>query len=362
MGDYFSHKLESAERLLLANSLTDWLVAGILAVAAWAALWLLRRLFASRYKKYSGTQRLLPIRLIAYLIGNTTQILFIGVALYVVQESLTFPEKVQHIVSNIVLVLILVQVGLWAGRCLRFYLELKELERGADQVFAGSLDIINFIARVLIWSLLILVALDNVGVNITALLAGLGVGGVAVALALQNVLGDLFASLSIALDKPFVLGDSLTVDTFIGKVEHIGIKTTRLRSESGEQIILSNADILKSRVRNFGRAQELRALTTIRVTYETPSDKLQAIPKMIEAIVRAQANARFDRCHLKTLGDSALQFELSYFVQQPSVNPLLDLQQAVNLRIIDEFRRSGIEFAYATPLAVQGPPRAISDP
>jgi small-conductance mechanosensitive channel len=98
------------------------------------------------------------------------------------------------------------------------------------------------------------------------------------------------------------------------------------------------------------------------VTYETPSDKLQAIPKMIEAIVRAQANARFDRCHLKTLGDSALQFELSYFVQQPSVNPLLDLQQAVNLRIIDEFRRSGIEFAYATPLAMQGPPRAISDP
>ena len=134
------------------------------------------------------------------------------------------------------------------------------------------------------------------------------------ALALQNVLGDLFASLSIALDKPFVVGDSLAIDTFIGKVEHIGIKTTRLRSESGEQIILSNADILKSRVRNFGRALEQRTLATIRVNYDTPTDKLRAIPKLLESIVREQPNARFERCHLKTLGDSALQFELSYFV------------------------------------------------
>ena len=194
--------------------------------------------------------------------------------------------------------------------------------------------------------MLILVALSNLGVNITALLAGLGVGGVAVALALQNVLGDLFASLSIALDKPFVVGDSLAIDAFTGKVEHIGIKSTRLRSESGEQIILSNADILKSRVRNFGRAQEQRVLATMRVGYETPSDKLRSIPKLLEGIVREQANARFERCHLRTLGDSALQFELSYFVQQPSVNPLLDLQQSVNLRIIEEFRRLKVEFDY----------------
>jgi small-conductance mechanosensitive channel len=176
----------------------------------------------------------------------------------------------------------------------------------------------------------------------------LGVGGVAVALALQNVLGDLFASLSIALDKPFIVGDSLSVDTFVGKVEHIGIKTTRLRSETGEQIIISNADILKSRVRNFGRAQELRALATIRVTYATPVDKLHSIPSLLESIVREQANARFERCHLKTIGDSALHFELSYFVQQPNLNPLLDLQQAVNFRIIDEFHRLGVEFDYPT--------------
>jgi len=178
-----------------------------------------------------------------------------------------------------------------------------------------------------------------------------------VALALQNVLGDLFASLSIALDKPFSVGDSLVIDTFNGNVERIGIKTTRLRSVTGEQIILSNADILKSRVRNFSRTSEQRALATLRVTYDTPAEKLREIPKLLEKIVREQANARFERCHLTALGESAVQFELSYFVQQPNLNPLNDLQQAVNFRIIEEFRHAGVEFAYTTQrvLLDQGP-------
>jgi len=348
VADFLKKTLGLSERIFYGNSLTDWVAAGILAVAVWAALSLVRRLIASRYQQYSTAHHATPIRLIFYLLGSTRQFLFLAIAFDAGQEILTFPARLQHAIDNLVLMLILLQVGLWAGRSLRFYLEIKEMERGADRAFAGSLDIINFVSGLLIWSLLILVALENFGVNITALLAGLGVGGVAVALALQSVLGDLFASLSIALDKPFVVGDVLTIDTFTGAVERIGIKTTRLRSVSGEQIILSNADILKSRVRNLGRAPEQRALAAIRVTYATPVDKLQEIPKLLESIVREQANARFERCHLKTLGESCLEYELSYFVQQPKINPLLDLQQAVNFRIIDEFRRLGIEFAYPT--------------
>ena len=361
MAAYLTHKIASVQLLLLSNPLTDWLLAGVIGVAVWSLLWIGRRLIASRYKKYSAARQRMPVRLLAYLLGNTKQFLFIAIALEAAQTSLVLPDGVEHIVSNIVLILILLQVGLWAGRAVRFYLETKELERGADQVFAGSLDVINFVARMLIWSLLILVALDNVGVNITALLAGLGVGGVAVALALQNILGDLFASLSIALDKPFVVGDRLEIESYAGKVEHIGIKSTRLRSDTGEQIILSNADILKSRVRNFGRAQEQRALATIRVTYETPTEKLKRIPGLLESIVREQANVRFERCHLKTLGDSALHFELSYFVQQPSLNPMLDLQQAVNFRVIDEFRRLGVEFDYPTQRVILTRQRIAAD-
>jgi small-conductance mechanosensitive channel len=350
-----------ADGLLLGNTLTEWLLAVVIAVAIWFGLWLVRKLIASRYQRYSSAQNPTLLRLLGYLVGNTKQILFLAIAVDVAQESLTFTPRVQHLVSNLVLILILIQVGLWAGRSVRFYLEMKEAERGADRVFAGSLDIINFVSRVAIWSLLVLVALDNFGVNITALLAGLGVGGVAVALALQNVLGDLFASLSIALDKPFVVGDSLTIDTYIGKVEHIGIKTTRLRSESGEQIILSNADILKSRVRNNGRAPEMRILATLRVPYATPRERVKAIPKLLEDIVREHEQARFERCHLRTLGESALHFELSYFVRNPTVNPLLDLQQAVNFRILEEFERLGVEFAYPAQMVMleqlAAPPR-----
>jgi small-conductance mechanosensitive channel len=281
--------------------------------------------------------------------------------LYAAREILTLPNKIDRMVGNTVMILLLIQAGIWAGRAVRFYLEMKRRERGADRVFAGSLDIINFVARMLIWAFLTLVALDNLGVNITSLLAGLGIGGVAVALALQNILGDLFASLSIALDKPFMVGDLLTIDTFTGNVEHIGIKTTRLRSESGEQIILSNADILKSRVRNFGRMRERRLLATIRVSYQTPADKLQEIPQLLNKIIGEYPQARFERCHLMTLGESNLQFELSYFVQQPNVNSPLDLQQSVNLRIIDELRRLGVEFAYPTQLVYTDGQRAAAD-
>jgi small-conductance mechanosensitive channel len=335
-----------SEHVFHGNSLFDWAVAALVAAGVWGVLAILRRLIASRYKRYSTADHSTPVRLIFYLLVNTRQFFFFALALDAGQQGLTFTPRLQHIVDNVLLMLFLLQIGLWAGRALKFYLELEEMQRGPDRVFAGSLDIIKFVAHVAVWSLLTLVALENFGVNITALLAGLGVGGVAVALALQNVLGDLFASLSIALDKPFIVGDFLTIDAFNGTVERIGIKSTRLRSDAGEQIILSNADILKSRVRNFGRATEQRALATIRVDYSTPGDKLRGIPKLLENIVREQQNVRFERCHLKTLGESCLMFELSYFVEQPKLNPLLDLQQTVNFRIIDEFRRLGVEFAY----------------
>ena len=352
MADWLQHTLGLSEHVYYGNSLADWAVAGLVAISTWLGLSIVRRLSVARSKRSAVLSRPTPVRLIFHLLAHTKQFLIVALAVYAGQEDLVFLPKVQHIVDTAVVMAILLQLGLWAVRALKFYLQIKELERGPDHGFTGSLDIINFVAQMLIWSLLCLVALENPGINITALLAGLGVGGVAVALALQNVLGDLFASLSIALDKPFVVGDRLVIDAFAGVVERIGIKTTRMRSDAGEQIILSNADILKSRVRNYGRAPEQRALATIRVPYDTPRDTLQAIPKLMEGIVREQPNARFDRCHLRGLESAWLEFELSFFVQQPRINSLLDLQQAVNFRIIDEFRRLGVAFAYPTQRVV----------
>jgi small-conductance mechanosensitive channel len=345
MSSFLEQFFNTPARTLWGNSPEEWLAAMAVAIAVWFTLWLLRKAIAIRYQRYlagpgSAVQRIAPD-----IAGSTRHFFMLAIALLAGKAQLVLPPRVHLILQNIVLVLVLLQAGIWAVRSIRLLLDNKRQGRSADPTLAGSMAVIMLVTQLVVWSLLILVALENFGVNITALLAGLGVGGVAVALALQNVLGDLFASMSIALDKPFVVGEFLTIDAFSGTVERIGIKTTRLRSEGGEQIILSNADILKSRVRNYGHAAQLRVLATIRVRYDTASDKLRAIPTLLERIVQAQPHARFERCHLKSLGEWAVQFELSYFRLDPGVFPLLDLQHEVNCRILEEFRREGIQIA-----------------
>jgi small-conductance mechanosensitive channel len=335
-----------SETIILGNSVVDWIGAAVLVAGIWSVLLLIRQLIASRYRRYTDEGHPTAVRLFAYLIGHTKNLLILAVSLYAAEEFLTFPPRIHVICTNIIVILLLVQVGIWAGRTLQFYLEIRNRRSGGtDLELTSSLDIIKFVSMVLIWSLVTLVALDNLGVNITALLAGLGVGGVAVALALQNVLGDLFASLAIALDKPFVVGDTLEIDSYVGKVERIGIKTTRLRSVAGEQIILSNADILKSRVRNYGAGEERRVLVTLNVDPATPVEQLREIPRIVEDIVKRQPHARFERCHFKSFGDWALQFEMAFFSRDPVAMPALDLQQAVNLGVLEELRRRNIRLA-----------------
>ena len=190
--------------------------------------------------------------------------------------------------------------------------------------------------------------LDNLGVNITALVAGLGVGGIAVALAVQTILGDLFASLSIVVDKPFVVGDFLIVRDLLGSVEHVGLKTKRLRSLSGEQLVFSNSDLLNSRIRNYGRMYERRVAFDIGVTYQAPREKLVKIPEIIREAVEKQQKTRFDRSHFKAYGDFSLLFESVYFVLESDYNKYMDVQQAINLYIHECFETEAIEFAYLT--------------
>jgi small-conductance mechanosensitive channel len=169
-----------------------------------------------------------------------------------------------------------------------------------------------------------------------------------VALAAQNILGDLFASASIVLDKPFVMGDFVIVDDHLGTVERIGLKTTRIRSLSGEQLVFSNNDLLQSRIRNFKRMYERRVVFSIGVTYQTPHDKLAEIPALLRAAVEAREQVRFDRAHFKEYGDFSLNFEIVYYVLSPDFNIYMDIQQAINLEIHREFERRDIEFAYPT--------------
>jgi small-conductance mechanosensitive channel len=217
-----------------------------------------------------------------------------------------------------------------------------------DKAVAGSIGIIRFVARVAVWAMVLLLTLDNLGVDITALVAGLGIGGIAVALALQNVLGDLLASLSIALDQPFVIGDFVIVGEHMGTVEYIGIKSTRVRSLTGEQIVMSNADLLSSRLRNYGRMHKRRVVFTLGVTYETPRPKLREIPLRLREIIEAQDGVRFDRAHFAKYGPYSLDFEVVYYVQSPDFGRYMDAQQAINFRIHEAFEALGVEFAYPT--------------
>ncbi|MGH7446139.1 MAG: mechanosensitive ion channel family protein, partial [Longimicrobiales bacterium] len=210
------------------------------------------------------------------------------------------------------------------------------------------INALGFVIRLGFYSVLVLMGLSNLGFDITALIAGLGIGGIAIALALQNVLGDLFASLSIVLDRPFIIGDFIIVDNLAGTVEYIGLKTTRVKSLSGEQLVFANGDLLSSRVRNFKRMYERRIVFSLGVTYQTPRAQLEQIPSMIRAAVERQQNTRFDRSHFLAYGDFSLNFETVYYVLVPEYNTYMDVQQAINFEIHRAFEDAGIEFAYPT--------------
>jgi small-conductance mechanosensitive channel len=190
---------------------------------------------------------------------------------------------------------------------------------------------------------------DNIpGVEVDALIASLGIGSVAVALAVQNILGDLFASLSIALDQPFVVGDFVTVDEYGGTVEHIGLKSTRVRSLTGDQLVFSNSDLLGSRIRNYGRMEERRVSFALGVACDTPYEKLKEIPTIIQEIVESQSHMRFDRAHFKEYGEFSLNFEIVFHVLTPDYSTYMDARQAINLEIYRRFAEEGIELPYPT--------------
>lgn len=337
------------ERVLFGNSTLDWLIVLGIAIGLAAGLLFARRFLIARLRKLAqATPTPLDDLLLDVLIG-TRRLFLILLALYAGIQYLELPARAGRVVDASAVVVLLLQVALWANRgivaWLKYYLQAK---RETDAAGATTVAVLGFIARLVVWALIALLILDNLGFNITTLVASLGIGGIAVALAVQNVLGDIFASLSIALDKPFVIGDFIVVEDVMGTIEYIGLKTTRLRSLSGEQIIFANSDLLKSRIRNYKRMAERRVLFAFGVTYQTPADRLERIAQMVQEIISAQPNVRFDRAHFKGFGDSSLDFEVVYYVLDRDYNVYMNAQQAINLELVRRVEAERIEFAYPT--------------
>jgi small-conductance mechanosensitive channel len=334
---------------LLGSRLLDWLTALGIAVLALLALLLLKRLAVRRLERLAERTASQLDDFVIALARRTRTLLVAVPALYLGSLYLALPARAARLLQGAATLAVFLQVALWASVGIDFWMVRQQRRRaGPDASSAALLGVLRFVAKLVLWSVILLLALDNLGVNVTTLVAGLGIGGVAVALALQNVLGDLFASLSIVFDKPFVLADTITVDGVTGTVEGIGMKTTRLRSLAGEQIALANGELLKSRIHNWSRMTERRVVLAFGVLYETPADVVERIPALVRAIVERQEGTRFDRAHFKSFGASSLDFEATYWILSPDYRTYMDRQQAVNLELLRAFEEQGIGFAYPT--------------
>jgi small-conductance mechanosensitive channel len=339
---------------VLGNRAADWLQAVGVTLLLLLAVLLVKRLLARRFGRppaapgapAPGARASAVHELVQELVRRTRWALLLLPAVFVGAQFLVLAPPLHAALRTLAILALLLQVALWATVVIELWVNRERRRRleqdAASATLFGALD---FLLRLVLWVLIALLALGNLGVNVTALIAGLGVGGIAVALALQNILGDVLASLSIAADKPFVIGDTIQVDNFVGVVEDVGLKTTRLRSLSGEQLIFANSDLLKSRIRNLKRMIDRRVVVTFGIDYKTPADQVEKVPEIVRAAVAAQSGARLDRAHFKGFGSSSLDFEAVYFLSDPDYNVYMDSQQAVLLAVMRALEREGIRLA-----------------
>lgn len=335
--------------LILNNDLATWGIAIGIGIAASTLLYVVLRLIVKRLEVFAASTATYLDDLAITILAATNPLFILFVGVYAGSHWLSLPENSVTLLSRLALAALLVQVARWGDVGVYGWLHHFRAHRSVnDAASTTSTAALGFVVRTAIWLVIILMILDNFGVNITTLVASLGIGGIAVALALQNILGDLFSSLSIVLDKPFVVGDFITVDDISGTVEYVGLKTTRIRGLGGEQVVFSNSDLLRSRIRNYKRMQTRRIVFGIGVTYEISKQQLLAIPAILREAVEAQADVKFDRAHFKSYGASSIDFEIVYFVQTPDYGVYMDVQQAINIALFERFEEQCIDFAYPT--------------
>jgi small-conductance mechanosensitive channel len=337
---------------LLGNPWLDWGYALALGLASFVSLLVLRHQLLLRARRMTGRELPSGVRLFLALVARTRVLPLFAVSLLAGSKYLDLGTRAERLTTAIMVVLITLQIGAWISAAVRFSLE-EHYKASDDRNSQTMVTIVQFVASVAIWSMVVLIALDNLGFQVKALLTGLGIGGIAVALAVQSVLGDLLASVSIATDHTFGVGDALVLDSgYAGTVEAIGIRSTRLRSVSGEQIVLANADLVKARIRNYGRLRERRSVFRIGIQHGTAAADLALVPGILKSAISAQELARFERAHLVGFSNTSIDFEAVYSVAGADYISFLDTQQALNLALARALEERGIGFASLTPLHV----------
>jgi len=323
----------------------QWVIAGVLTLLYFFLLLSAWKLLIVKLKSWAvKTQNGIDDLVIDVLLA-TQKWIFALMALLLGIRYLTLPEKWLDRLDHVTFIVIGLQVAIWVTKGITLWANSQLLTRDGDVPNPVITTMLSWIFKATIWSILLLTILANVGVNITAFVASLGIGGVAVALAVQNILSDLFASLSIGLDKPFVIGDFIIFGDVMGNVERVGLKTTHIRSLNGEQVVCSNTELLKNTIRNYKRMSQRRIAFTFGVSYATEPDQLERIPEIIKQYLKKVENARFDRAHFKAFGNTSLEFEVVYFLNTDDFNLYMDVQQSLNLSIMRELKSLGVQFA-----------------
>ena len=271
------------------------------------------------------------------------------VALYIAFKFVNIPENFMSILDGAFVILLSIQAVISLENFLAYIIKNVFMTATANkEQDQTALNAIRLIVKIILWSVGLLMILSNLGVNISSLVASLGIGGIAVALAAQNILGDLFSSFSIYFDKPFEIGDFIIVGTDMGTVQKIGMKSTRIRTLQGEELVISNKELTTARIQNFKKMEKRRIVFSIGVTYDTNLEKVKKIPEILSKIVDDNPRAELDRAHFKEFGASSLNFEIVYNHLSGDYKEYMDIRQEMNFAIKDIFEKEGIEMAFPT--------------
>ena len=332
------------------NALTAVGVAIALYVFVWGARWALARALGADHPV--TTWRGFLSRIV-----SRTRSPFIAIAsVYVVTHLIAMPAPLQRLIDIGFTIGFAVQGAIWLREVLLAMVDRRTADSENSHELASAVGIIRVMVNIIVWILAAILILDNLGVNVTALVAGLGVGGIAIGLAAQGILGDLFAALAILFDRPFKVGDTISFGGMTGTVEAIGLKTTRIRALSGEQVVVSNAKLLDQQISNLRRIQERRVVMQIGVIYQTSPALLARIPAEIEAIVSAEPHCRFDRVHFWNFGQSSLDFEIVFHVEQPDHPVMMAARHNIGIAMVTRFAALDIQFAYPTQTSFTAAP------
>ncbi|GIK59442.1 MAG: mechanosensitive ion channel family protein [Ignavibacteriota bacterium] len=330
------------------NTIQSYLIALGIFIIGVLIVKVLQKIVLFRLKKWAAkTETTIDDLLIKSIEKSIIPLLFYAV-FYSALHSLALSESTAKILKVVSLFIITFFIVRFISSTIMFTITyfIRKQERGEEK--ARQLRGMTVLINIFVWVVGFVFLMDNLGFDISAVIAGLGIGGIAIALAAQTILGDLFSYFVIFFDRPFEVGDFITVQDKSGTVEYTGIKTTRLRSLSGEQLVFSNHDLTNSRIHNYKKMERRRVVFTLRVIYQTTAEQIESIPKLVREIIESQQDVAFDRGHFASYGDFSLNFEFVYFVLEADYNKYMNIQQAINMKIYDTFEQRGIGFAYPT--------------